>query len=103
MFPYSLTDASIGFTTHDSVYEGGYDISAMCRGTDVRRFRSGHSESAHKWALAFLWSNDSPSALCEVNDRNAHQTLIGSGKREFRPSHNHSIFRKFISEPDDAR
>lgn len=64
LFPYSLTDASIRFTTHDSVYEGGYDMSAMWRGTDVRRFRSGRSESAHKWVLAFPWSNDSSSALC---------------------------------------
>jgi hypothetical protein len=26
--------------------------------------------------------------LCEVKDRNTQQALIGSGKREFRPSHN---------------
>ena len=63
MFPHSLTDASIGFTTHDSVYEGGYDMSAMWRGTDARRFRSSHSESAQKWALEFLWLNDSSSAF----------------------------------------
>ena len=36
--------------------------------------------------------------LCEVKDRNAHQVLIDRGNREFRLSHNHSVFRKLISE-----
>ena len=36
--------------------------------------------------------------LWKVADRNARQTLKGSGRQAFRPLHNHSVFRKSISE-----